>query len=149
MPYLIDGNNLIGASRRTSRPSREDRTALVSEIAERLRRTRARAILFFDGEGERSSELGALSIRASGTATADDAILGEIRRCRAPQECTVVTADRALIGQARDLGARTIAPDAFWARLGTGPVSTPSGIDRKVDVDEWLRYFEDEKNREG
>ena len=49
MPYLLDGNNLIGAVRRTARPSDGDRAALVAEVAQRLRKTRARATIFFDG----------------------------------------------------------------------------------------------------
>ena len=32
MPYLLDGNNLIGIVRRTSRPSEEDRSALIADV---------------------------------------------------------------------------------------------------------------------
>jgi len=148
MPFLIDGNNLIGAARGSSRPSAEDRAALIAEVADRLRRTRARAILFFDGDAERRAELGALAVRPSGAASADDAILEEIRRSRAPRECTVVTEDRALKGRARELGARAITPGDFWARLGKRPASASPRTEENVDVEEWLRYFEDEKNRE-
>ncbi len=148
MPYFLDGNNLIGSARGSARPSTEDRAALVAEIADRLRRTKARAVLFFDGGGERDSELGSLAIRSSGGSSADDAIVREIRRSRAPRECTVVTADRALIARVRDLGARALAPDQFWSRLGTGPSRASAGGEERVDVDDWLRYFEDEKNRE-
>ena len=37
MPYLLDGNNLIGRVRRTARPTEEDRQALVAELSDRLR----------------------------------------------------------------------------------------------------------------
>ncbi len=150
MPYLLDGNNLIGMERRSKRPSAEDRAALRAEVAERLRRTRARAVLFFDGAGERDVDLGGLAIRSSGSRSADDAIVEEVRRSRAPRECTVVTADRALIGRVRDLGARTLAPEEFWNRLGSGPSRSrvDKEKDERVDVADWLRYFEDEKNRE-
>ena len=57
MPYFLDGNNLIGRARRTSRPTEEDRAALVAEIVERLRRSKASAVLFFDGAGVRNSTL--------------------------------------------------------------------------------------------
>jgi len=30
MPYLLDGNNLIGLERRTARPTEEDRADLVA-----------------------------------------------------------------------------------------------------------------------
>jgi len=148
VPFLIDGNNLIGAARRCARPSAEDRAALIAEVADRLRRTRARAVVFFDGDAQRGAELGALAVRPSGTASADDAIVDEIRRFRAPRECTVVTEDRALSSRARELGAQVISPSAFWARLGQHPASASPRSEEKVDVEEWLRYFEDEKNRE-
>ena len=149
MPYLLDGNNLIGSFRKTSRPSGEDRQALVAELAERLRRTRARAILFFDGPaGDRASSMGALTIRPSSGGSADDAILREIEKARSPGEMTVVTADRGLARRARDAGAAVCAPDEFFERFGRasgGPISAESG--RPVDVDAWMKYFEDEGNR--
>jgi hypothetical protein len=148
MPFLIDGNNLIGAARGASRPSAEDRAALISEVADRLRRTRARAVLFFDGDAERSTGLGALAVRPSGRGSADDAIVEEIRKSRAPRECTVVTEDRALGSRARELGAQVISPSDFWARLGKRPADASPRTEERVDADEWLRYFSDEKNRD-
>ena len=151
MPYLLDGNNLIGLFRGTSRPSAEDRQALVAELAARLRRTRARAILFFDGPaGDRASSMGALTIRPSSGGSADDAILREIEKTRSPGEMTVVTADRGLARRAREAGAAVSTPQDFFARFGrtAGGPSVPEST-RPVDVDEWMRYFEDEGNRGG
>lgn len=150
MPYLLDGNNLIGRVRRTSRPSPEDRAALVAEIAGRLRVTRARATIFFDGPaGERASSLGSLSVRAPSSGSADDAILREIERAAAPGETVVVTADRGLASRCRDAGAKVCSPDEFFSRFGTASTAVP-GRDApgKVDVDEWMRYFSDETNRD-
>jgi predicted RNA-binding protein with PIN domain len=144
MPYFLDGNNLIGRARRISRPTEADRAALVAEVAERLRRSKASAVLFFDGKGERNSTLGSLSIRAAG-GSADEAILRGIERSRAPGEVVVVTADRDLSRRARDLGAKATSPDEFWRRVGAG-----GGSDQKetaIDVDDWMKYFEDEGNR--
>lgn len=147
MPYFLDGNNLIGKARGSPRPSEDDRRALVSEVSERLRRTRARAVLFFDGPGDRRTSLGSLSIREAGASGADEAILREIGRARAPGEIIVVTEDRDLSRRVRDAGAITLSPDEFWSRFGTG--QEPSGRDdARVDVEDWLKYFEDEKNRE-
>ncbi len=151
MPYLLDGNNLIGIVRRTSRPSDEDRQALVVELAGRLRRTRARAILFFDGPpGGRGSSMGALTVRPAGAGSADDAILREIEKARAPREMTVVTADRGLARRARDAGAAVCAPDEFFERFGrtAGSGDSPESAG-PVDVDDWARYFADESNRGG
>lgn len=147
MPYFLDGNNLIGKARGSSRPSEDDRQALVSEVSERLRRTRARAVLFFDGPGEKRTSLGSLSIREAGPSGADEAILREIGRAHAPGEITVVTQDRDLIRRVRDAGATALSVDEFWSRFGAGQRVSPREDASKVDVEDWVKYFEDEKNR--
>jgi predicted RNA-binding protein with PIN domain len=152
MPYLVDGNNLIGSAGR-GRASEDDRAALVRELAERLRRTRARILVFFDGSGE-SLSLGSLSVRFAGAATADDAIVRELARSREPRETTVVTADRDLARRARDAGARASTPREFWSRFGSEggakkPAPSKSSAEPRVDVEEWTRFFEDERNRGG
>ena len=150
MPYLLDGNNLIGLVRGSSRPSEDDRAALVAEIANRLRRTRAKATLFFDGPaGDRPAALGSLTVRSAAGESADDAILREIRKSRAPGELIVVTADRDLSGRSRAAGARVTPPAEFFARFGAADRAAPAkgGGSPPVDVEEWLRYFEDDRNR--
>lgn len=148
MPYFLDGNNLIGHARGTALPSDEDRQSLISEIAERLRNTRAKAVLFFDGPGDKRTSLGNLSIRGAGPQGADDTILREIGRSRTPREVVVVTADRELSRRARDTGARTLSPDDFWSHFGISKRPERSDIPGRVDVEDWLEYFRDEKNRE-
>ena len=144
MPYLVDGNNLIGAER-GGRASREDQAALVRELSDRLRTTRARVILFFDGAGDPLS-LGSLSVRFAGETTADDAILREIGRSSRPQEMTVVTADRELARRSRDAGGRATPPSEFWKRFGAQ--SPPRrGVETRVDVDDWLEWLSDDRNR--
>lgn len=148
MPYLVDGNNLIGRERRGN-ASEDDRNALVAEISDRLRRTRARVLVFFDGAGETVS-LGSVSVRFAGAATADDAIVRELARSRTPREDVVVTADRGLARRSRDVGARVLTPDEFWSRFGSAgeaPKKPGSSDEPRVDVDEWTRFFADEKNR--
>lgn len=148
MPYFLDGNNLIGLVRRVARPSEEDRQALIAEVSNRLRATRARAVLFFDGPGEKRTTLGSLSIREAAARGADDAIVQEIGRSRAPQEIVVVTADRDLVRRVRDAGAATLSPDEFWNRFGVSGRSERQETPARVDVEDWLKYFEDETNRD-
>jgi hypothetical protein len=149
MPYLLDGNNLIGLARRTGRPSEEEGTALIAELSGRLRRTRAKAVLFFDGPGAgRPLSLGNLSVRPSVMESADEQILREIERSANPGEMIVVTADRELGRRAKEAGGRHVLPEEFWGRFGRrdpggGAVKEP----QKIDVEDWLRYFEDERNR--
>ena len=148
MPYFLDGNNLIGHARGSVRPTEEDRSALVAEIAERLRQTKARVVLFFDGPAGRATTLGALSIRHSPGVTADDAILAEIDRARAPQEVIVVSEDRELQRRARERGAKALTASEFWRRVGALPQRQQRGPAGPIDVEEWLRYFSDDRNRE-
>ena len=147
VPYLIDGNNLIGAER-GGRASSEDQAALIREISDRLRSTRARVVLFFDGAGNPLS-LGSLSVRFAGAATADDAILRELARSTRPQEMTVVTADRDLARRTRDAGGRVTPPPEFWKRFAAQAGRPPnSGGETRVDVDDWLKWLSDDRNRE-
>ena len=146
MPYLLDGNNLIGLVRRTARPGEEDRRALVAEVAGRLRRTRARATIFFDGpRGDRTTSLGALAVRVADGESADDAIVKAVAGSRTPAEAIVVTADRGLAARVRDAGGKVLAPGAFFERFGAGEAAAPEG-ETRVDVEEWSRYFADERN---
>jgi predicted RNA-binding protein with PIN domain len=142
VPYLLDGDNLVGTARRRPGGS-EDRDALVSEIAERLRRTRASVVLFFDGAG-RSLSLGHLSVRFAGASSADDAIVREISRSSKPRETTVVTADRELALRARDAGATAMSPADFWRRFGAVDPGSARLTDTPVNVDEWMKWFTDE-----
>jgi predicted RNA-binding protein with PIN domain len=144
----LDGNNLIGHGRGASRPTEEDRSALVAEIAERLRQTKARVVLFFDGPTDRATALGALLIRGAPGGTADDAILAEIGRARAPQEIIVVSEDRDLQRKARERGAKALTAAEFWSRVGASPNRRQRDAVEPVDVEEWMRYFSDDSNRE-
>jgi hypothetical protein len=148
MPYLLDGNNLIGFVLGRSRPTAGDRQALVAEIADRLRRSRATARLYFDGPtGERPASLGSLSISAGSTQGADDAIVRDVERAGDPASMVVVTADRELRRRVRAAGGKTCAPGEFFERFGRREPPGSSAPEKRVDVDEWVRFFEDERNR--
>ena len=146
MPYLVDGNNLVGAER--GGPASDDgRNALAREIADRLRSTQARVVLFFDGRGD-SVSLGSLSVRYSGASTADDAIVREVGRSSRPQEMIVVTADRELARRTRDAGGRVTSPPEFWKRFGAPTRDPrPTAGETRVDVDDWLKWLSDDRNR--
>ncbi len=150
MPYLLDGNNLIGRVRRTSRPTEQDRQALVAELAGRLRKSRAQAVLFFDGPGEgRPLSLGPLSVREGGAGSADDAILRAVQRSAAPAECIVVTADGGLAGRVRDAGGKVCRPEDFFARFGSGGEEGEGDrVTGRVDVEDWMRWFGNDGNRD-
>lgn len=143
MPYFLDGNNLIGRPG----PSPMDRDALMAEIAGRLRRTRATAVLFFDGGARRALTLGPLRVRDGFGDSADEDILDAIARVRSPREVTVVTSDQALARKVRDAGATVLPPGEFWKRFGTSS-APPEKESGSIDVEDWIRYFADDRNRE-
>jgi len=151
MPYLLDGNNLIGSVRGVSRPSDSDRQALVAEIADRLRRTRAKATIVFDGPTAGGAALGALTVRGAGPEGADAAIVRAVAGARSPGEMVVVTADRELGRRVHEAGGKVCAPSEFFRRFGApGAVDPPKPGPGPghVDVDEWMAWFGDEGNRE-
>lgn len=145
MPYFLDGNNLIGLARRRSRPSEEDRSALLAELSERLRSNRSTVRVFFDGGPGRPITLGRLVASGDG-GSADDAILRELRKAADRGQITVVTADRELSRRVRDEGGKTLTPNEFWSRLSASATPSPKES-RSIDVDDWMNYFADPKNR--
>jgi YacP-like NYN domain len=150
MPYLLDGNNLIGAVRGRAGAAEEDRSALVAEIADRLRGHRARAVLYFDGPAaRRPASLGNLTVRAGTGGSADDAIVRDVERARDPSSMIVVTADRELHRRVRDAGGRICRPSDFFANFGKGRRPEKSREESPaVDVEDWLRYFRDGGSRD-
>ncbi|HET9794696.1 MAG TPA: NYN domain-containing protein [Thermoanaerobaculia bacterium] len=149
MPFLVDGNNLIG--RIAGRPpgTDEERRRVQQTISARLRSGRSSVVLFFDGEpsaGKREGWLGGLTVRYSGNRSADDAIIEAVERAKARRDCHVVTDDRALAERARARGARALSTADFWGRMETAPGEAGKDA-RAVDVDEWESFFADDRNR--
>ena len=148
MPYLLDGNNLIGSVLGRSRPTEEDRQALVAEIADRLRRSRATARLYFDGPaGNRPASLGSLSVRSASAGGADDTIVRDVENAADPASMIVVSADRELQRRVRAAGGKTCGPTEFFQRFGRRAPRGSSAPEDRIDVEEWTRFFEDERNR--
>jgi predicted RNA-binding protein with PIN domain len=145
VPYFLDGNNLIGIARKTKRPGEDDRSALLSELAARLRSNRSSVRVFFDGEG-RAAAFGSLTVSGTG-GSADESILRELAKIRDPRQVTVVTADRDLARRARDAGAKTMHPSDFWNTLAPIPPAADRQSAGTIDVDEWMDYFSDPENR--
>ncbi len=147
MPFLIDGNNLIGRPSEASPDAEAERRDLQGRIAARVRSGGSKAVLFFDGEpsaGAREGWLGGLTVRYAGKRSADDAIVEAVERAKARRDCHVVTDDRRLAERVRALGARSLSTADFLARLADEP--TPE-TGRAVDVGDWEAFFADERNR--
>ncbi len=139
MPWIVDGDNLLGtwAGRKRSDPEKRDLAREVRRLAARERR---RVVLVYDGAPPPGTPEGPDLRYAGAGRSADDVILETIRRDPDPRGWTVVTLDRSLADQARWLGASVERCEAFRARLQRDASATEKP-DSAGDVAEWERIF--------
>ncbi len=150
MPYLIDGNNLLGS---WGGPTKGDdrRGDVVRRVAAFCRGRGARATLVFDGHPLRADmatqDLGQVSIRVPPPGSDADTVIRElIDRAPRPADLIVVTSDKALYSYARTMGAAVLRAhewNALERRIDQAREST-SGAEkpeREDDVEGWLRKF--------
>lgn len=149
MPYLIDGNNLLG-SWGGPREGDDRRGEVVRRVAAFCRTKGARATLVFDGGPLRpdlaAQDLGPVSVRVPPPGQDADTVIRElVERAPRPAELIVVTSDKALYSYVRTLGAQclrahewnALAQKGHSAR-GAEPADKP---EREDDVEGWLRRF--------
>lgn len=138
MPWLVDGDNLLGTWPGRKRSDRE-RRALAGELFRFATRERRRLVVVFDGPPPPVPPPSP-DVRFSGPGrSADSLILETLRQQPDRRGWTVVTSDRALGDQCRWLGARVLRSDRFRGRLGArSGEEKPEG---PVDLSEWSEYF--------
>ena len=141
MPYLIDGDNLLGTwpGRRRSDAERRRLAFEIDRFAARLRR---RMVVVFDGVTPPGLHLGLDVHFAGGGRTADDVILDLLRREDDRRGWIVVTSDRSLGDQCRYMRAKIERSDLFRRRL-TEP-SSDEKPEAENDIDYWLKQFGDD-----
>lgn len=151
VPYLVDGNNLLGSWGRSGARGGDRRLEVVRRVAAFCRARQARAILVFDGAPFRTDveapELGRVSLRFPAPGGDAD---GVIRRLVAdaprPGELIVVSSDKALYSWCRTHGTRVLRAHE-WNRLERRLVAGPAEAegaekpDREDDVEGWLKIF--------
>jgi len=156
VPYLIDGNNLLGSWGGPSLPG-DGRQEVVRRVAAFCRAKGARAILVFDGAPFRpelaDQQLGAVTIRFPGPGKDADSLIREIvDAAERPSELIVVSSDKPVYSYARTRGARAMRVQE-WTALGRAAPSRPSARTRKgssekpehePDVEGWLKRFSGE-----
>ena len=148
MPYLIDGNNLLGS---WGGPRGEDdrRGEVVRRVAAFCRARGVRATLVFDGHPLRpemaAQNLGPLTLRVPPPGQDADSVVRElVERARRPAEWVVVTSDKALYSYVRTLGASVLRAhewNALDRRLSKAATSASEKPEREDDVAGWLRKF--------
>lgn len=154
MPYLIDGNNLLGSWGGPAIRG-DGRVEVLRRVADFCRARGARAILVFDGAPFRTElgdqDLGRVKIRFPFEGEdADSVIRRVLDETPRPAEIVVVTSDRALYSYARTRGASVLRAHE-WNALARGAAATPRGRraratpgekpEHETDVEGWLRRF--------
>jgi predicted RNA-binding protein with PIN domain len=152
VPYLIDGNNLLGSWGGPALAG-DGRLEVVRRVAEFCRVRGARATIVFDGAPLRSDRgdqhLGPIALRFPPEGADADSVIREIiDRTPRPAELVVVSSDKALYSYARTRGASALRAREWTAlsRAPAGPrrfarAAPPEKPERETDVEEWLRRF--------
>jgi predicted RNA-binding protein with PIN domain len=150
MPYLIDGNNLLGS---WGGPTRDDdrRPEVVRRVAAFCRAKNVRATLVFDGHPLRpdmaAQDLGPLSLRVPPAGTDADTVIRELLdRAPRPAEWVVVTSDKAVYSYAKTCGASVLRAhewNALERRSAAGARESTSREkpEHEDDVPGWLKKF--------
>ena len=147
MPYLIDGNNLLGS---WGGPRGDDgRAEVVRRVAAFCRAKGARATIVFDGHPLRhdmdTQTLGAVTIRVPPEGQdADDVIRDAVKRAPRAADLIVVTSDKALYSYVKALGASILRAhewNALERRVAPAAAEAGEKPDREPDVDGWLKRF--------
>ena len=152
MPYLVDGNNLLGS---WGGPRGEDgRSEVVRRVAAFCRARGARATIVFDGQALRpdmeAQTLGPVSIRVPAQGKdADSVIRHLVDHAERAAELIVVTSDKALYSYVKTRGAAVLRAhewNALERSVPTAPRERAAAEksekpDRETDVDGWLKRF--------
>lgn len=121
--YLIDGNNLIGKSKKLSQIQIKDkqaaRTTLIPLIDRFLKTKKISATVFFDGFSNEAIPFGKGKIVYSEKATADDKIKSVIENnnINARKRMVVVSSDNGIINFAKVCGCKVLSSEEFLKEL--------------------------------
>jgi len=154
VPYLIDGNNLLGSWGGPALPG-DGRHEVVRRVAAFCRAKGARAIVVFDGAPFRpelvEQQLGGVTIRFPAPGVEADVLIRQIvDEADRPGDLVVVTSDKPVYSHARSRGARALSARE-WNGLARGAKPRILGREargekpeRESDVDGWLKRFSSE-----
>ncbi len=138
MPFLVDGDNLLGTWPGRERSDAE-RRSLARQLSRWAAERRRGVVLVFDGREPPGSMLGPETLFSGAGRSADEAILARLRSETERRGWTVVTSDRPLGDRCRALGARVERSDVFRTRLmAQGEAEKP---ERETDIGAWLERF--------
>jgi predicted RNA-binding protein with PIN domain len=150
MPYLVDGNNVMGQRVGWHRDKRRARLLLLDELAAFAERRGATVSVVFDGApddfvADNSLYRGVRVHYAARGSDADARIRSLVEASRERRTLLVVTSDRALADGVRSRGARVLRSGEFRRMLEGQVAGEDAGPPKKEvrpdDTAHWLRYF--------
>lgn len=156
MPYIIDGNNLMGCFPEVM-PEEPDARSVVLEVLEKFQEKRKNNVtIVFDGVPEGGVRLHEISpkftvIYPRNGSSADDEIMELLEDLHYFKDVILVTSDRALKKFARKKGAKTINSIEFYFELKRySAIHGHQEQKRKrieselsdQEVDQWMKIFE-------
>lgn len=150
MPYLIDGNNLIGRSSDLNLKSPFSREILIRELLAFQKKKKAKIVIVFDGIPDEHLNrhflsLGSLKIIFAGQKSdADTRILQIIHKSLDPASIILVSSDKKLTDRARHLKAKIMKCHQFRKKLRALDINHMDKMEPKLSKDEiaeWMDYF--------
>jgi predicted RNA-binding protein with PIN domain len=156
MPYIIDGNNLVGSAPDISHGDPEAKTKILYLVGKFQEDKNCNIVVVFDGEPRHGVRREEVSSRFSVLyprfgSTADDEIreiLDGFNNCK---DVVLVSSDRALKTLAREKGARTVNSIEFYYELKRfshirgKKEASQKRIDAELsdrEIDLWLKIFD-------
>ncbi|MFC2155163.1 NYN domain-containing protein [Acidobacteriota bacterium] len=157
MPYIIDGNNLIGSSPDIALEDPGARKKIVEIVRKYQQSKRSSVIIVFDGEPDDVFHRQLLNEKFTVVYprfgnSADDEIKRILGRYTYFKDVVLVTSDRELKFYARKKGARIVNSTEFhyelrrYYRVQGIKESKQKRINARLsdnEVDQWLKIFED------
>jgi predicted RNA-binding protein with PIN domain len=152
MPFLVDGNNVMGQTPGWHRDKPGARRRLLGELAAFAAVARARVTVVFDGAPDAdvphgSAFKGVRVYYPPRGADADSVIERLVATARDRRGITVVTSDRRLAVECRAAGAQIMRSGDFRKRMATSggdPTGADPGSQERPStgsLDDWLDYF--------
>lgn len=155
MPYLIDGNNVIGGMGNLDPDPHKSRKRLIGELAIFIKAKRQKVRVVFDGAQDPDFPEGArmrgvhVSYAKSGS-DADQRIKDIVRRSTSPRDITLVSSDRDLSSFVSAKGAKIMSSRDFRHELDDAreqlSMTEKTHLSLKIDVEEWMKFFLEKKS---
>src|SRR5215467_11755814 len=122
MPYIVDGNNVMGQIPGWHRDRDRARFELLKQLAAFARLRRVRVTVAFDGAPDQkfpegSAFKGIQVLYARRGSSADDRIVELVESSKDPRGVTVVTSDRQLGFRVRQRGSKVLRSGEFRKQL--------------------------------